>query len=188
MAQSNNLDEILISYIFNESNAEQELFVRNWLSKNDSNRLYFEQLVKTSGLVAAVGKIEDIDVTNEWNVFAEARVAYANSIKQHNIHEEYEIELPRIETAHSGRRNRMIFAGAFAACILVMLSVGWKYFFSGTTIVQPIVSTENIGPVVNKIYERHEVNITGSTRRVILNDGSIITLSKKKRGQVFRTF
>ena len=179
MEHSNNLDEILISYILNESNAEQKLFVQNWLSKNDTNRLYFEQLVKTLGLITAVGKKEDIDVGNEWNVFAEARVAYENSLKRQSIHEEYVIKLPPIETPFSGRRNKRIFAAAVAACILVMLSLGWKYFLSGTPIEQPIVSNESTSPVINRIIERHEVNNTRYSRRILLNDGSIITLSKK---------
>ena len=179
MVHSNNLDEILISYILNESNTQQELFVRNWLSKSETNRLYFEQLVRTSGLVEAVGKNENIDIGHEWSVFKKSRDAYENALAFKNISIEQNVELGSLSTPRSSRRDKYIFLAAAAACIMVMLSFGWKYFINSSTADHLITRSEIKAPATRRIFERHEVNNSGSTKHIILKDGSIISLSEK---------
>ncbi len=176
MAHSKNLDEILISFLLKETNAEQDKFVHNWLSKNETNKLYYEQLVKTAGLVAAVGN-DNIDVEHEWNIFQKARSSKVNTYVQQQIDTQANGELPEAERLNKSNLLRIILSGAVAACLLIAVGLSYKYFLNAKPVNSGLATVDKVNPENKKVIDRREINNSGVERKILLDDGSLITLA-----------
>ncbi len=61
MEHNSNIDDLLISYLMNETDAEEKDFVVKWIEEDGKNREYFEQLKKTSRLIAVKQTFEHIN-------------------------------------------------------------------------------------------------------------------------------
>ncbi len=177
MAHSKNLDETLISYILKEANAEQETFVEKWLSKNETNRLYFDQLLKTSGLVEVLNENEKINVEDEWQLFTKARTSKANNYVQQEINTQAEGEIPVIERSNKSKFIKIILSGAVAACLLIVIGLSFKYFLNDKSVEHKLATVEKVNPETKKVIDRKEINIGRNSRKILLNDGSLVTLA-----------
>ncbi|RZK38396.1 MAG: hypothetical protein EOO90_22460 [Pedobacter sp.] len=62
-------DEILIKFLLNESSAEEQVEVHNWLNQNDENRSYFSGLQKIWVESKALGTVANRDVDLAWDKF-----------------------------------------------------------------------------------------------------------------------
>ncbi|MBD0297858.1 MAG: hypothetical protein ICV84_22135, partial [Flavisolibacter sp.] len=62
-------DEVIVRYLLNEANEEEERFVLEWMNADEKNRLYVEALKSTLHLIALKQESEEIDIDQEWNHF-----------------------------------------------------------------------------------------------------------------------
>ncbi len=71
MEDKSKFDELLISYLLNELDAEDEKFVVEWIDFSEQNRQYFEELSAIWKLTTLRGNTANIDVNDEWTYFKE---------------------------------------------------------------------------------------------------------------------
>ncbi len=69
MQDKSKFDELLISYLSNELNQEDEEFVLKWINFNGQNREYFEEFASVWKILGVKNTIDNIDVNNEWKHF-----------------------------------------------------------------------------------------------------------------------
>ena len=66
MEHNTDLDELLISYWLNESNAKQEALILKWIDADEANRRHFDELKKAVRLVDLKQAHEKINLTHKW--------------------------------------------------------------------------------------------------------------------------
>src|SRR4028119_2122392 len=69
MKNSNYFDELIISYLSNELNEEEEAFVLEWINSREQNKQHFEKLRSTWDLLTVNEAAKAINVDREWNQF-----------------------------------------------------------------------------------------------------------------------
>ena len=72
MQNKSKFDELLVSYLSNELNKEDEAFVSEWINFDEQNRLYFEELDNVWKLLSVKETTDQIDVNAEWKYFKRA--------------------------------------------------------------------------------------------------------------------
>lgn len=167
-------EEIIIRYLLGEGSADDDQFVREWISKSEVNRLYFDQLSKLVKLVAVKNDVQKINVGEEWKLFQERRSA-AKDLRL--IEDSTEYILPAQTTAKDkGKLVKILLGSAVAAAILIFVLFQLQ-IFSPNKIKQDVVA--NKGSVIEKEILVHEVNTAASTKSFSLPDGSLIKLFAK---------
>lgn len=180
MENSNQLDELLIRYLTGELNTEEEAFVVNWINANQENLHYFETLKNTWQLTAVKLAADNINVNAEWDVFKRSIVP--KEVKEVPVSE---IELPLSndyidEEAELGRPliYRIMTAVAIAASVFLVIGLGWKLFTNNNQ--ENPIAHEIKKPSGNHLPTvRREVNNSGKTKTLLLEDGSQIVLWDK---------
>ena len=71
MENRNYFDELIVSYLSGNLNAEEELFVLDWINSTDRNKQHFEELKKTWNLLSVKESVQEINVAAEWDRFEE---------------------------------------------------------------------------------------------------------------------
>ena len=66
MDNSNQIDELLVRYLLNELDKEEEAVVLQWLKADEKNRKQFNELKQTWRLSSAKSSLSSIDVNTEW--------------------------------------------------------------------------------------------------------------------------
>ena len=174
-------DEVIVRYLLNEADPEEEFIVTEWMKADEKNRLYVESLQNTLGLVAIKQEVEKVDLNVEWEHFQQrasgVHLTTARPFDDHTSDREIQ------DKKKSGRARvyRILLTGAVAASVLLLigLSAGW---FSSPVKPQNMASRkanvpeekEKIDPLMAVV--QHEVNTSGKSKRCLLPDGSEIVL------------
>jgi transmembrane sensor len=148
MGNSNYFDELIVSYLSNELNTEEEAFVLDWINSSQQNRQYFEELRSAWKLLAIEQNVKDIDVDFEWNRFRKAIIkeqqepAFINSVNfDHQIIEE-------LKTGRKARFSKLFMSTAVAASILLAISLAWRFSTTKTTNEKPL--SDNVKKEIRK--------------------------------------
>jgi transmembrane sensor len=187
MEAENNIDELLVSYLFNESAGEEKLFARDWINSSEENRQYFEGLKKTFGLLAMHGGTDKINVDEEWKHLQELIAAHAlqsvqfneNTALRENPAEPAEDEITETGNTRWKKVYRLIIPAAVAASLIFALATGWGLFNNRKNDQQTVApDTESVAKInpANTVVQ-HENNTSGKTKKFALPDGSRVTLS-----------
>jgi transmembrane sensor len=179
MDPQNKHDDLLIRYLLNETNAEEEAYVLNWINADEKNRLYVEELEKTIKLVAVKADTDKINVGQEWK---QLQKALQNDQQQPASLYEYESDQEAISEdgrERSARIYKIIIRSAVAASLIFLVGLGWKLLTNRTcedSGAQARVSEQQVNTDSLLTVVRHEVNTSGKTRQLTLPDGSEIAL------------
>lgn len=175
MENRNQIDELLVGFLTDSLNEEENTLVVTWINASEENRHYFTNIRNTWQLTA-VKLTSQVNAEDEWNLFREtiaARDAKVVSIQ--------EPEEPGHEFAEEDgrRRNKVIYHRllqvAVAAAVVLFVGWGWAYFLKGDRQQAVVSNTEKKEDSILTIVQR-EVNTTGKEKRITLADGSVIVL------------
>jgi len=186
MEAENNIDELLVRHLLNETGEDEKLFVGDWIRLNEENRLHFEGLKKTFGLLTMRDGIEKINVDTEWSHLQDLiaagslRRSAAREVSMEEAGFTGLVENDMAENKPAWKKlYRLFIPAAVAASIIIALAAGWWPFHSETT-NKPTASldTESVAKInpANSVVQ-HETNTTGKMQIFALPDGSNVRLS-----------
>ena len=174
--------ELLVSYLLNELDSEEEALVSQWLNADQQNRLYLEEIKRTLNLVRMGHALDKVNVENEWNRFEQARQGkeqkpvFLNDAERFGHGVLRELGLKRKTSIY-----RTIAVTAVAACIILAIGLGWSLFNKEKPTQQTVTRIVKEKADVSTPFIRSLVNNTGASKRYELEDGSVVLLSPKSQ-------
>jgi transmembrane sensor len=176
MGNSNYFDELIVSYLSGELNAEEQSFVLEWINSSEQNKQYFEELKNTWEILAIKQTVDEIDVDSEWKKFKksitpeqkEPRVFEAVTFNNEVVEE----EIP----AGNKKILQFFISTAVAASILLIVVLGWKLSARKDVAEKPLVTNNKKDIQVPAYVVRTKFNTTSKPRLFILPDGSEVKL------------
>ncbi|MGZ5135749.1 MAG: FecR domain-containing protein, partial [Flavitalea sp.] len=175
-------NELLLSYLLNELDSEDEALISEWLNSDQQNKLYLEELKKTLNLVRLGQALGKVNVDAEWNRFEQVKQGKEQKPVLINEAERFgddvikELGLKRKTSIY-----RTIAVTAVAACIVLAIGLGWSLFNKEKPVRQTVTRIVKEKAEVNTPFIRNLVNNTGKSKRYELEDGSIVLLSPKSQ-------
>lgn len=169
------MKELIVKYLINELSEEEDSLIVEWINSSEENRRYFNE-IKDTWQLTSVKLAGQVNEETEWNVFKQnitAREATIVAIdEQQTPGDEYIAEESRSFKRTIYRRIGLV-AAAVAAVLVIAL--GWNYFFTGNNTPEVITKTDNKEEVVKPVLQR-EINTSGKEKHIQLADGSIVLL------------
>jgi transmembrane sensor len=160
MEPNNQIKELIVRYLTNDLSEEEDSLVVEWINACEENRHYFIQFRDTWQLTA-VKLTAQVNEEAEWRFFREtiaARDANVVSINKQGKAVIY----------------RRLLQVAAAAAIVLVVGLGWAYFFKGNR--PGVVSNTDQKRVTLPTVIQHEINTSGKEKSITLADGSMIVL------------
>jgi len=189
MKGNRELDELLVSYILKELSSEEEDFVLRYISADEKNRLYFEELKNAWRLLTIQEEANEIDVSNEWKYFKQTIAREDQHLKAITSKPETDSAIPF--NGNGNRRlivKKVLITVAVAASVIGLIFSGWFFKTSGKEDIGQVSRvTENLHNVDSTMLRR-EVNKTGKSRKLFLHDGSEIVLADKSEVSYYDPF
>ncbi|MCW3107874.1 MAG: FecR family protein [Segetibacter sp.] len=181
MGNSNYFDELIVSYLSNELNAEEESFVLDWINSSEQNKQYFEELRSTWNLLAVEQTVKDINIEAEWNQFKQA---IGTSQKAPSFIEPASFDTEVIEEVKPNRKAKVykLFVSiAVAASILVVIALGWRLANYNAIVEKPLAVNVNKEIPEKPSSIRTRFNTTDKPIVLVLQDGSEVKLYGKSK-------
>jgi hypothetical protein len=164
-----------VKYLTNDLDEAEKSLVENWINTDPQNKKYFEGVRDLWQLTALKSSLEKLDIDGEWNHFKSA-IDKKEAEEYVNQQEKFDYQYP--EREGKNRKPvvyRMIIASAIAASVLLIFTLGWKWFFAGKPGEIVAKDTTKIEEPIRALV-RHEVNTSGKPMAIALQDGSDIIL------------
>lgn len=180
MEGKDKIDELLISYLLDELNAEEDALVFEWIQANEQNKLHFEEVKQTLNLIRIGQVVDKVNVDVEWNRFEQARQGKEPKTVLLNEAQKFGNEVIK-EVGHKRKTNiyRTIALTAVAACIVLAIGLGWSLYNNGTPMQPTVTKTIVDRPVTGKPFIRNLVNSSNQTSEYQLLDGTTVLLFPK---------
>lgn len=169
------MKEQIVKYLINELSEEEDSLIVEWINSSEENRRYFNE-VKDTWQLTSVKLAGQVNEETEWNVFKQnitAREATVVAIEEQQTPGDEYIAEERSSFKRVIYRRMGLVAAAVAAVLVIAL--GWNYFFAGNNTPEVITKTDNKEEVVKPVLQR-EVNTSGKEKNIQLADGSIVLL------------
>lgn len=179
MTSSNPYDELLVSYLAGDLDADQKIMVENWIAASEENRKYFvevQRVWKLAALRHTLDKVVDqMNVEEKWNRFQQDIAEKETKVvpmAQEALDSTYGEEGP----VRKSKVYRLLVGAAIAASVLLVVGLGWKLFVQNK---QETPVALDSGKAADRVVAvmRHEVNNTGKDKSIQLADGSTIVLA-----------
>lgn len=182
MENENQLNEVLVRYLFNEETNEEKAFVENWVNTSKDNMQYFNRLKKTWQLTDVKHTLDslvnEVNLEEKWKHFEQSITKEDALIFPLTEKENLEVEASEEEERSRDRvKYRLLRFVAVAASLIFMIGVGWKIFSTDKRQTAVAIIKEN--KTDEKLVVRHEVNTTGKEKRIQVSDGSLIVLADR---------
>lgn len=179
MQNKSKFDELLISYLSNELNKEDEVFVLEWINFDEQNRLYFKELSDVWRLLNVKQAADKIDVNDEWKYFKRA----VNN-KQQETYLLKEVESIAGEISYDEKRKTKptfyrIVTTAIAASVLLVIGLTSVVFKNNKPAKQSFATAVDKRNDTLVTFVKYEKNTSGKLKRILLKDGSEVMLSDK---------
>lgn len=180
MGKNNYFEELIVSFLANELNADEEAFILDWINSSEQNKQYFEELRSTWHLLAAQQTVNDINVDAEWN---RLRQSIEEEQKQLFVTAPESLDNRSIEEVKQGRKAtiyKLFASAAIAASILLVFSLAWR-FTNHANIEKPLAVAVDKETRKQTAFARTHFNTTGKPQLLILQDGSEVKLFAKSK-------
>ena len=165
MNNSEQLDDLITRHFCNELNRDEQTLLLQWLSASEENRQYYEALKNTWQLMKESKTPNEINADREWAYFQDYLEQDARGERNYMGD----------EPGKTGIVRKLMVATAIAASVLLIAALGYNWFGHKNDKVIPGTATvEKSNPA--RVVVRHEVNTSGKTQRLILQDSSEIIL------------
>ncbi len=189
MENRNQYDELLMKYMVNELNSEEEEFIEKWIKEDEQNWQYFDELSKTWRLTALRHTIRKINVNEELEYVKQ--IAKGNLLRAvpGNIYQQ-----PEEDNATEKRPARRVPIYKIIISIAVAASVLFMIFSEGNLLNNKKQDTQTIAFNENKLKDtltallRQEENLLNKPRKFVLKDGSLIILAEKSEISFYEPF
>ncbi|MBS1662014.1 MAG: DUF4974 domain-containing protein [Bacteroidetes bacterium] len=178
MKGNREIDDLLLSYILKELNAEDEAFVQEYIRSNESNQRHYEEIRNTWKAILIKKGLERVNADEEWDSF-EQRVQKEKQqlvvIKTDRKAEEEDQAGPMEER---GSRRRVFGPFAVAAAVLSMVIAGWMLFRprDKQAAIAGLATPSKEKPLS---HVKRLINTTGRPDTLLLPDGSEVVLTDK---------
>ncbi len=189
MQDKSKFDELLISYLSNELNQEDEAFVLEWINSDEQNRKYFEELNILWKLCGTKQAVDNINVNYEWKHFKQ--IIYD---KQQEAYLLKEVESIADKVTKNERLKskavlyKIVVSTAIAALVMLMIGLSSGWFKNQKPPEQSLAGVTNEKSPSLKVFARHEKNTSSKQVHLKLQDGSEITLSDKSEVSFLEPF
>jgi len=182
MENNNQLDEVLVRYLFNEETDEEKAYVENWVNASEENKHYFNRLKKAWQLTEVKSELDFLlneeNLEEKWHQFERNISDGGAEIFPTNKNESLEVE--QLEEERQSRKPAaftFLRFVAVAASVIFVIGIGWKFFFKDS--MQTRVATKTQKRTDQVLVVRHEVNTTAKEKRIQISDGSLIVLAAR---------
>lgn len=169
------MKEQIVKYLINELSEEEDSLIVEWINSSEENRRYFNE-VKDTWQLTAVKLAGEVNEEVEWNTFKQniaAREATVVAIDEQQTPGEEYVEEESVNFKRTIYRRVWLVAAAVAAILVIAL--GWNYFFTGSKTTEVITRTDNKEEGVKPVLQR-EINTSGKEKHIQLADGSLVLL------------
>ena len=182
MEGKDKLDELLVSYLLNELDAEDDELILAWLNADDNNRIYLEELKQTLNLIRLGDVTDKVNLEAEWDRFDKARQGEEQKSVFVNDAERFGNEIIKeVRLKRKTNIYRTIALTAVAACIILAIGLGWSLIGREEPGQQKIAETTKKVDVAPGPEIRNLVNNTGKATRYELEDGTTVLLYSKSQ-------
>jgi transmembrane sensor len=178
MKDNSKFDELLISYLSDELNEEDEAFVLQWINFDEQNKQYFEELKKVWRLLDVKTSMDQIDVTAEWNQFQQSIAGKQSKPAPVKQVETSSYQLTEdIKPAPKTLLYKVFLSIAIAASVLFTIALLSGFFNEAAS--PPDALARHRESKINSfpVLVRFEKNNSGKRKHFLLNDGTEIILS-----------
>ncbi|MCS3797128.1 FecR family protein [Niastella sp. OAS944] len=169
MERNNQMKELIVKYLVNELSEEEDSLIVEWIKASEENRRYFND-IKEAWQLTAIKLTQQVNEEAEWDVFKQHIAARETKVVTLDEYAEEE----RVQFKRVIYRRIGMVAAAVAAVLVIAL--GWNYFFTGSNMPEVITKTDNSKDEVVKPVLQHEINTTGKEKNIKLADGSVVVL------------
>ncbi|HEX8277619.1 MAG TPA: FecR family protein [Segetibacter sp.] len=181
MGNSNYFDELIVSYLSNELDTEEEAFVLDWINSSEENKQYFEKLKSTWNLLVIKETAKDINVDLEWDQFKQVISTNESELSPaRSEHVDEEVE----EGAAQGKKPKVykfFISTAVAASIILIAALGWRFVNHTPAVEAPLAVNADRKIEEQHYFERTRFNNTNQPVVLFLRDGSQVTLYSKSK-------
>ena len=172
------LDELLVAYLLNELDADDQLLVEKWIAFSPENRQYLEELKRTLDIVHISHLAQDINVNEEWNAFQQAlaekeqKVAFGSSAEAVGTGMIREMNFRRKTSIY-----KTIAIIGVAASVILAIGLGWSLLLTKNTNSE-VVAASKAEPVNLHAPEfKFLANKGSETELYTLEDGTEVLLA-----------
>lgn len=174
MENSNQYDELLTRYLTDDLNTDEKADVESWLAA-EPNRKYFDELKAIWSLTKISRSAQQIKADEEWLHFKQTIGAKSEEILTETSEVDNDDELVLPNRQKRGVLYRLSVAAAIAASIILVIGLGWEFFYKGGKEAQVVQQPANDNTQVFVMH--HEMNTTGKDKNINMSDGSLIVLA-----------
>jgi transmembrane sensor len=178
MENNNHFDELIVSYLSRELNAEEEAFVLDWINSSEEHKQYFEALRSTWSLLAAKQTVKDINIDSEWNQFKQ--IIGAKQLIHLPIEENGAQTYSSEEAQPKGRSKlrKLLVPVVIAASAICLFSAGWLLVGTNSaTNKHPARKLTEVIPAESPMVQHR--NTTMKPEHLVLQDGTAVVLYDK---------
>src|ERR1044072_1316629 len=132
MSNSEQLDDLITRHFCNELNSDEQAKLLQWLSASEENRQYYEALKNTWQLMKDDQTPDEINANKEWAYF------------QHALEQDTRGERDYTGDLITGKRGivrKIVLATAVAASVLLLITIGYKWWGNEKNSTNPVVAT-----------------------------------------------
>jgi transmembrane sensor len=180
MEGKDKFDELLVSYLLNELNAEEDALVIEWLAADEQNKIYLEELKQTLDLIQIGQAADKINLEAEWDRLNRAK--QGDVLKPVFVNDAERFGNEVIKEVGLNRKTgiyKTIALTAVAACVVLAIGLGWSLLTRQKPLPQTVARTIEERTVVPAAIMRNLVNNSGQTKRYELEDGTMVMLFDK---------
>jgi len=170
-------DERLLKYLLQESNLEENQWVKNWVNESEQNREYLKKLESTLLLVKVGADAKTINPEEEWEKFRDSK-SKASTLYAVEGYPDSEVMMPEESSATSKKVFRWIAVSAAAAVLFFAVFQAWRLWgnkdSAGGIANKQNSTAEKIDPLLAVLV--HEENTTNQVKDIRFPDGTQVVL------------
>lgn len=178
MENKEQIDQLILSFLSNETGEEQDKTLIDWINADQGNLQYFEELRKTWRLTSLKNTPGQVDVDAEWERFKRMVARKETLVIPMDETRETSADVFDLPSRKFPIR-RMLLAVAVAASLLLVLALRFDWFNSPEPARNEIVKVEKDINDTRPASLHHEINTSGMEKRIVLEDGTEIVLADK---------
>jgi transmembrane sensor len=173
MQNNNYFEELIVSYLSNNLDAEEEAFIIAWINDSNENKQYFEELKRTWNAIS----IKQINVDNAWKQFTLTKesIQKASGETKANNFGPKSIGSLRDNSKKKSSIYRILMFSTVAVSTVIIFLIGARLINSNKTL-QPVFATDFKKIILEESNVEYQFNTTQNIKKIVLADGSLVTL------------